>query len=225
MQIAGKYTIERAIPSDLSFLGTAIFEAERAHTGRGIWDVALGQFSKEQMIEFLKRACAEDLNSHFHISRFLVARDISGVPAAAACGFYYPECGLYKSLPGISQAIANMDSNTTLEDASKLWDSLSFLEEAFPDVEYNNSWMIEAVYTDPAYRGQKLAQHILQAAIDDGLAKGHQRMLISCAVGNDAALHSYTKVGFELLGTGHSEECLKGLGSSGYHVLCKNVDV
>lgn len=223
MRIAGKYTIERAIPSDLAFLGTAIFEAERAHTGRGIWDVALSQFTKERVIEFLQRACAEDLNSHFHISRFLVARDDSGAPAAAACGFFYPECSLFKSLPGISEAITSMEPNITLEDASKLWKSLSFLDEAFPDVEYNNSWMIEAVYTDPAHRGQRLAQHILQAVIEDGLAKGHQRVLISCAVGNYAAMHSYQKVGFELLGTGHSEECLQGLGSSGYHVLLKNV--
>eukprot|EP01031_Cornospumella_fuschlensis_P031143 gene31143-37639_t len=221
--ISGKYTIEKAVPSDLPFLGIAVFEAERAHTGRGIWDVALSRYSRDEVIEFLKEACANDTDSHFHVSRFLVARDSSGNPVAAACGFFYPECGLFKSFPGISQAISNQYPNTNSEDASKLWDSLSFLDEAFPDVEYNDSWMIEAVYTDPAHRGQKLAQHILQAVIEEGVAKGHKRMLISCAVGNDAALHSYKKVGFELLGTGHSEECLAGLGSSGYHVLQKSV--
>lgn len=206
---------------DLPFLATAIINAERAHTGIGIWDIALSDFTPDERLSILLKACDEDAVSHFHYSRFLLAVDPdTSQPCAAACAYAYPECGVYKSMPGISAAIVAL-FDWSEDKAQAIWDRLPFLDDCFPDYEYNNSWMVECVYTDPAYRGQGLSQKILEKLIAQGRTSTTcERFLITCAIGNDPALRLYQRCGLEVVGTGTSDQCQAALGSAGFHLLC-----
>ena len=46
--------------------------------------------------------------------------------------------------------------------------------------------------------------------------------MITCSVGNDAAMGLYDSLGFTLISTGRSDECEQKLGYAGYHILVKD---
>ena len=68
-------------------------------------------------------------------------------------------------------------------------------------------------------RGKGLAKLVIQAAMQEGLNNGHTRMLISCALGNSAALALYQKIGFVVVGQAESETSMRLVGSSGFIML------
>eukprot|EP01034_Spumella_vulgaris_P026274 gene26274-32829_t len=69
--------------------------------------------------------------------------------------------------------------------------------------------------------GKGLAGSVIKAVLEEGKKSGVKKALITCAVGNNAAKRLYEKLGFELVGEGHSEECQAALGSSGFYLLCQ----
>ena len=212
--------IEKAQLKDSHLLGIAIRDAERGHTGKGIWDVLI---SSDQMdiALILEHACINDANSFFHISRFLVAREKStGELLATACGFIYPNCSIEKNKFGISKAISTL-YGLNEEEIDLAWKRLNFLDECFPDVDYNNSWMVEAVYTMPSHRGKGLAAKVIEAVLEEGRTHTDcKKALITCAIGNNAALHLYLRLGFEIVGQGESRKAVEELGHPGFYVLC-----
>lgn len=217
----GEFLIESANLGDADFLGKCICYAERAHTGTGLWDVLY----PENVLPVLTYACVNDSNSHFHISKCLVARHIAtGQPVAAASGFCYPECSVEKTKPGICQALLALRKTTSIEEGMELCERLNFLDESFPaDVDYDHSWMIDSVYTEPDYRGRGLSLALIQQLVQKGAAEGRRKQLISCANGNDPAKSLYIKAGFHEIGHAESSLCQSLLGTSGFTILLKEV--
>jgi GNAT superfamily N-acetyltransferase len=210
------------------FLGVAIRDSERAHTGKGLWDIGLLDYCNEERAEILGETCLNAVEAHFHVSRMFVAVDgTTNKPVAALCGFYYPEYRLGKTFDCISTTISEKYHSkfSSVEDAKKIWDPVNlFLDDSFPEeVDYDNSWMIEAVYTSPRYRGQGLASKLMLEVLKKGKSLGYHKSLITCAVGNEKARSIYEKFGYQLVGTGNSEECMKSIGSPGFYVLRKEL--
>jgi len=222
-----QYIVERAKISDSLFLGQACRDAERAHTGTGIWDV-LGGSNNVDMVAALEHVVLHDTASHVHISRFFVVRDTStGLPVASACGFLYPNCSISNSKPGLNNAL-KLQNGWSDEDVESAWVRLKFLDECFPDFEYNYSWMVEAVYTSPEHRGKGLALKVINAVLEEGRklsaadkAASCNKSLITCALGNEAAKKVYEKLGYQVVGQGSCGECQAALGSAGFYLLCQ----
>lgn len=234
---AGGISLVEASPGDCDFIARATIEAERAHTGRGIWD-CLMPYDVDGRDEILKAAFSEasksDPNCHFSYSRFLLAKasppaestnnsNNNSIFVGGACAFRYPDYGVSRSKDGILQALVNKGAQPSIEAAQRGWQEMAFFEEACPaEVEYDNSWMIEAVFTDENYRRRGISSSLIDALYERGRGTGCSRAMIVCSVGNAPGLRLYHSKGFSLIGTGQSDDCLRKLGYSGYHVLVKN---
>jgi GNAT superfamily N-acetyltransferase len=209
------------------FLGVAILNAERSHTGRSLWDIALESFSEADRTNILAETCLNKPRCHFHASRIIVARDIAAnKPVGCVCGHFFPEFRLGKTLDCVSQVILEKYPTrfNSIEEVKSLWESASFLKKSFPaDVDSCDSWMIDVVYTSPEYRGQGLASRLLMEVLEKGILSGHKWAMIACAVGNEKALGAYKKCGFRLLGTGDSVECMNSVGFPGFDVLGRDL--
>ncbi len=216
--IAEGYVVDPANESDCEFIGGAIRDAERAQTGTGIYDVI-----SDKSIDIgrvLAHVALHDDTSCFHFSKFLVAREISTQkPVACACGFLYPTYSVTKSRVGINAALKQL-YNWNDEQITTAWIKLDFLDDCFPDFEWNNSWMIEAVYTSPEHRGNGLAASVIEEQLNIGRKTESFKALITCAIGNDGAKRIYEKLGYQVVGQGTSEQCLAALGSPGFCLLC-----
>lgn len=221
--------------SEKQFLANAILHAERAHTGRGIWDVYYSSRQQQQNDETTDDVtvaaqkgllhCVENaVDSIYHYDRFVILRDDckdggGSQPVACACGFKYPDVNMGKVLKGLRTANEEV-LGWTGDDCDRAEASLSFLSQTFPDgVEFTDRWMIEAVFTDPGCRGRGLAYEVLTQVLQRGRDQGCKEALITCAVGNTPAFQLYTKLGFESQGAGDSEECQQQLSTRGFHVL------
>lgn len=234
---AERFIIRPAVPADSEFVSIGIREAERCNFGIGIFDIAIdrtfeeidgtNQEASDDTSRYLEHAYLNDVNSHVHYSNFLVAIDsISGEIAACCCNFPYPEFKLASSIKGFVTALRVLGYPQGV--ANDAFDCLSFLDTAFPDIDYDNSWMFDAVYVAPKFRGHGLARRIVMANLDATQGRGDltadkgkvaRRNLIACAVGNDAAKHVYEKLGFEVIGVGYNEECMKAIRCSGFYML------
>ena len=201
-----------------------IRDAERAHTGKGIWDEPFEDFDDEGRKKILGYASWNDPDSHVYKDRMTIVRhkDTKEIVAAAG-GFFYPECTISKSMPGMSRAVRHFNPQYDEESSLKIWDKLDYLDECFPDLDYENSWMIEAVYTDPRHRGHGIARHLISYLLGKGKSLGYTKALISCAIGNEGARRVYEKCGYVLVGQGHSEKSLEKIGSPGFYILRKDL--
>lgn len=233
-----KFIIRQAVPADSEFISIGIREAERCNVGIGIYDVLIGQTFKsiestdrecpDAASRYLEYASLNDSNSHIYVNNFLVVvEESSGHLAACCCNFPYPEFKLSTSIVGFELALKEVLGYSE-EQAKKAFDNWSFLDASFPDVEYDHSWMMEAVYVAPRFRGQGLAHMIVKANMDaqcgrkslvTDSSEPDRRYLITCAVGNDAAKAVYEKLGFKVIGQGNSEECQKAIHCAGFYVL------
>ena len=209
------------------FMGRAIRDSERAHTGRGIWDVVLNECSNEEVAEILGEAAISDPAAHFHLSRTtLIVEKSSNTPVASASSFHYPTCGVKNSQPAITDAWIRLYPDKfpyPVEEKMKVWDRIDFLNDSFPDWEYGNTWMIDTVYTDPLHRGKGLAEAIVTYSLSKGKAAGHTRSLITCSVGNEKARRVYERCGYRLIGQGNNAACEAAVGFPGFYVLEKNL--
>lgn len=222
--------MEEALLGDAAFLAEAVLTAERAHTGRGLWDVYFSEsedMTKEQVtcnaLVALQRCIEEGRNAIYYHKRFLIIRDTSipegAKPVATACAYKYPDVSILTTLKcledGCRETLGWTDS--TLQNAES---RLSFLSECFPDnVEFDGRWLIEGVYADPSYRGKGLATRIMKQLLQKGQEEGCKEALITCAVGNTPAFSLYTKLGFEPLGHGSSRKCLEEMSTEGFYLL------
>lgn len=214
-------TVERAKESDCDFLGFAVLQAERAHTGRGVWDEYFG--SCDSAVKYLSLACrSSDIEGNiYHYSRFFVVRDsVTGKPLASACGYSSSECGFISTATIVGKGLVN-DSIWTEDEAEAATNRLLFTGDCFPpNLSWDGCrWMIEGVYTDSQFRGKGYGELVLRAAIEAGRENGQNNCWITCAVGNSSAHRLYDRIGFTLLGAGYNEECIAKLSTPGFEVL------
>lgn len=231
--MSSQFLIRKAEPADGVFLSIGVREAERCHAGVGIYDALLAKKAEnitpedrageDDVSRYLKHSVLNDPAAHIYYGRFLVAVDSeSGKLAGCTCSFPYPECGLSKSIPGFTKGIVS-SLNYTTEETEKFFDRWNFLDSAFPDVEYNNTWMLESVFVDPAFRKLGLGELLLTSVMEN-MRKQHteteqRRFLITCAVGNEPAKRLYERVGFHVVGNGDSEACMQTINCRGFYVL------
>lgn len=208
-----------------SFLGRAIRDAERAHTGKGIWDIALMGCNDDEVQDVLGEASVSDPASHFHLSRMsIVVHKPTGTPVASAGGFHFPTCRVRNSQAGITAALLKLHPekcSLPAAEAHRIWDRISFLDDSFPDYDYDDTWMIDAVYTDPNHRGKGLAEAVVSHVLTKGKEEGYKRSLITCGVGNEKARRVYERCGYKLVGQGESAECFDAIGYVGFYLLEK----
>jgi GNAT superfamily N-acetyltransferase len=244
------YVIRKAKVEDGEFISIAAREAERCNVGVGIFDL-LAYRTRDSIVaepelrtqpditsKYLLHTVLNSPASHIYWDKYLMVEDtVTGRPVACACYFPYPEFSLSSTIPGLCDALQNELGYTKAQTDSALqqWD---FLGTSFPDVEFDNSWMVESVYVDPIVRGKGLGNMVVKACMDaqndynysngdkTSPAKENRlrRNLITCAVGNDAAKRTYEKLGFHLLGSADTEECRKVLFCPGFHVLSTEKD-
>lgn len=215
-------TFRPAIESDAQqLLGQAIRDSERAHTGTGIWDVAVGEDADptRSLANVLGYACLHRPDCHFHYSHFIIG-EVEGEAAAAGCAFVYPAFSATKSFPAISYA-AQQVRGMSVEDSTEMWGNISFLDDVFPDYDYNNTWMLESIFVSEKFRKCGIALQMINALFDMGREKQVKECLVVCAIGNKAAYRVYEKAGFECLGEGRSAAAEEALGSEGFHLFRK----
>lgn len=211
---------------DLSFIGEALVGSERGHLEKGVWDLILPRIPIEDRERVMAEVSRCDPSTHFHISRFYLAEDTAtGAITGAACVFPYPELSITTSFPGIlrvEQKIAGLSDDEVQEIA----EDMTFYGEGFPDLDYDGSYMIESIYTSPAYRGRRVAQRLINHIVDEHCPNdplGYRKIFIACAVGNESAYRAYQRAGFVDQGRGENPEAMRRMGLAGFHMLRKDI--
>lgn len=244
MNSSASFHFRQAVESDVKkLLGQAIRDSERAHTGKGIWDIAIGEDNdpNKSLEAVLGHACLNDKESHIYYPHFLVAvaeeqqqqHDASferkdGVEAnivdeevvAAGCGFVYPNYATRKSFTGMSLATRVL-RGVSEEESIKVWDKVHFLELMFPDYDYDNTWMLDAIFVSGTHRKYGIALQLINRLYDAGRSSGAKECLLVSAIGNVAAYRLYVKAGFECLGEGRSSVAEEVVGYPGFYLFRK----
>lgn len=227
------FRYREARPSDGLFLSIGAREAERCHTGIGIFDLVLRKSAEEIELQdreredgvskYIMHAILNDPTAHIYYANFIVAEHVeSGELAGCACAFPYPEFGVFKSIPAFQNGL-KATAGCSEDEAKAAFDAWDFLNDAFPDVEYDHTWAVESVYVHPKYRrhglGEQLVKRCMEAMATKHKGVDSRRFLITCAVGNEGARRLYERVGFRLVGQGESEQCMAAIRCSGFYVL------
>lgn len=230
MNLADGYFLSEAEARDASFISIATVEAERAHTGIGIWDVLLSSDGIKIQTETdthafiaLGEAIMNSPSSHLAIDNFSVIRSESGEAVACCSCYMYPKSNLSSTFDKLREVLLR-DCGWTLEEYSKRRYLLSFLDTSFPDdVPYGGSWFIETVYTDASHRQKGLSSHLIRSAIEKGRQCGAPRCMLVVASGNDGARRLYEREGFVKIAEAYSAECMTQLKCPGFDILCLNL--
>ena len=233
------YQVRRGEAEDVDFLAQSIQDSERAHTGVGIWDVAIGDDTscpERSLKAILRHACLHDNQSHFHYSHFLVVEpedsEISldnkddATIAAVGCCFLYPEFCVVKSYPGMSRATCLLRSEVCEEESVSMWQKIDiFLDTIFPQYDYDNTWMLESIIVSPQHRKRGLAVALIHALYEEGRKDGRAKECLAvCAIGNTPAYQSYIRAGFECIGDGKSDIAHAAMGYPGFYLFRKLYD-
>lgn len=203
-----------------TYLGDAIRDSERAHTGKGIWDVFLEDDvdPSKSLSSVLAYACKNDAQTHFHYTHFIVAEAEGEGPIAAGCGFIYPDFSVSRSYPGMANAAGQL-RGTSPEECSEMWKRISYLDDAFPDYDYDHTWMLESIFVSPSYRKKGLAVELIEQLFELGRPQHVRECLVVCGIGNIAAYRLYEKAGFDCIGKGESAAAQEAMGYPGFHLF------
>jgi GNAT superfamily N-acetyltransferase len=228
-------TIARASVDDARWLAKATLFAERAHTGKGIWDALLGQTcvdSDSQILECLHYVILSVPESHIHYSKFFVAKITANGRLLASCSGYGGETdhltATFEGLKHASTIVLGWDS----EKFSSRMNMLSFMKTDFPAwPPYQSSWWLEAIFCEPDFRSRGISCGLINTCLEEGRIRGYQRSMILVAIGNLPAKKLYIKIGFGNLYQNDivdgeparliSDGCLPVMGTSGFDILHK----
>jgi len=234
---SSEYHLRAALPSDADFLGAGILESERDIHGTGIWDVYVETAvnAENHRDEVGRRALAHvvmnsDPDCVYNHSRLIVAAfSETNEPVACATGFLYPRSTLVNTINALKNAMMEM-YNWTEEDCEAAARRLDFIDQSYPnDVEFDQKWMVEGVFTSENHRRKGLARMVVEGSINRARTITNEelapfvkpsRCLISCSVGNSFALTLYEKIGFARIGSQpYCQECYDKIGTSGFFYL------
>ena len=179
-----------AEPRDAEFLGWVCVMAARSHLARGWFDIVLER-DEDFVLEFAKYLTLAKARSWWHWSVFQVA-EVDGMLASAMCGF--GDEAVYQA-SGDAMAEASEKMGIGKDEQAQHWPRGAFILSATTGEE--GAWTIENVATRPEFRGQGVAQALLDRECDIARAAGFERAQISYIIGNDRAERAYRKAGFE----------------------------
>jgi ribosomal protein S18 acetylase RimI-like enzyme len=154
------------------------------------------------------------------VASFEVSTSFDGENVATIAGYSYPDqCTLeytFQSLKIASCNIANFSSELYDSNRSKL----NFLDTGFPEgLPYDQSFFLEAVWTNPEYRKKGLSSALIRAQLELGKKRGCPRSMLIVAKGNEIARKLYEKVGFRVIGEVIDAECKRLILSDGFDIM------
>lgn len=153
------YTIRPATQTDASFIGWIMLEASRSGLPKGFWDIFLN-LKEAKVLEFLTQLAQTPTISICHYSRFLLAMDDTGLPAAGmACAYGKDGYGeVFQRAFGETVKYFGWNE-TQLKNARE---RVKTHFECYPAVEPEN-WIIEWVACKPEHRKKGLVDRLLKA--------------------------------------------------------------
>ncbi|KAJ1430072.1 hypothetical protein B484DRAFT_54187 [Ochromonadaceae sp. CCMP2298] len=185
------FVVRRAVQGDAEFLSIGAREAERCHTGIGLYDSLVGMGydeigasdrAREDRVSRVLKHCLQDADSHIHISHFVIVCEAhSKVPVACAAAFPYPEFSVKNSMRGFNRAM-KAELGYPPSACRQAWRGVQWLDSSFPEVDCNGSWMLDAVYVAPWWRGEGLGLRVVEAAV---------RMRMDCPEVPPPVLHQH----------------------------------
>lgn len=209
-----------------AFIGEALILSERGHVDRGIWDIILKDVPPEERMQMMTEISLSAEAAHFHVSRFYIAEDpVTGQIAGGACIFPYPQVSVPTTFLTMYAALQDK-RGLSKEAVDEVAASAAFYFDGFPDLDYDESYIIEAIYTAPAFRGRRVAQQIIDHLLTQVCPRDsfqYKKVFISCAAGNDSAYRAYQRTGFQPAGERSSQVCMETLGFHGFQVLRKDL--
>ena len=183
--------IRPATAADADFVAWVIHAASRSHLPLGAWDHYVGG-DEARVRAFLHRMVTQDVQSFCRWEGFLVA-EVDGVPVAGLSGYVSSDPPMANPTPALlaaSRAIGWSDAQLEAAGA-RLGAFLTCVIEPPPD-----TWVVEWVATQPAFRRRGVMHELLLAVLDAGRRRGFARSQIMVLVGNTAARCAYERVGF-----------------------------
>jgi len=147
-------TISKATQEDALWLANATLWAERAHTGRGIWDALLvddNDGSEETALQCLADVIANAENSHLYYNHVFVARsyDASGgksIPVSSCSGYGSTHTTISATLDALKVSCMSICkwSSERYEERRR---RLSFLQTCFPEwVPYDGEGTFDLIW-------------------------------------------------------------------------------
>ena len=186
------YTIRPAEQTDAPFIAWIMLEASRSGLPRGFWDIFLNQ-EESKVLEFLTQLAQTPTLSICHYSRFLLAIDEKGNPAAGMACTYGKD--------GYGEVFQRAFGETvkhfgwTDEQLKNAWERVKSHFECYPPAEPEN-WIIEWVACKLEHRKKGLVDRLLEACMEKGEKKEAKTFQICVAIGNTPAQNAYAKKGF-----------------------------
>jgi ribosomal protein S18 acetylase RimI-like enzyme len=209
-------TFRAATPRDADFLGWAMVMAARGHLSRGWFDIVLRR-DEAFCIAFAAGLAIAKARSWWHYSLFTIA-EVDGRIASAACAF--PDSAPYMlSL----EAMAEASDKTGIGKAeqAELWPRGSFILSAISGED--DSWTIENVATAVEFRGQGVAQALINHMLSGMRRRGPSHAQISFLIGNAPAEHCYRACGFQFAEDKTAAEFEAAMGVPGLRRLAREL--
>jgi translation initiation factor 4G len=183
--------IRPATAADAEFVAWVILTASRSQLPLGAWDHYVGG-DEARVRAFLGRMVTQDVQSFCRWGGFLIA-EVDGVPAAGLSGYSSSDPAMENPTPALLAASRAVGwSDAELEAAGiRLGAFLTCVTEPPRD-----TWVVEWVATQQAFRRRGLVHELLLAVLDAGRRRGFARSQIMVFVGNTAARCAYERAGF-----------------------------
>lgn len=204
--------IRRARPEDAPFLAWVALTAARSHVERGFVDVLVPGEGDGPRLAFMETLLTSERRHWCHHAGFLVA-EVDGRPAAALCGYAVDDPELAPPVDAIVAAARARGWSDA--DLAAAFGRLKPIVDCLPE-DVPGAWAVEWVATDPAHRRRGLVDALVQAALDEGRARGHRTAQILILIGNEPARRAYEKAGFRPADERRSPEVAAAIGAPGY---------
>lgn len=195
MSLTMDATIRPATRDDTSFLAWVMQEASRSHLPFGFWDIAVPG-PDAYRLRILERICRSEARSFCHWSGFLVA-EVGGEPVAGLSAYDdAPAASGERFMQAMGEALHAEGWNEARMGA--IFQRLApFLTCALEQPA--ETWILEWVAARPDQRGKGYTRALLQAVLDAGRRRGHERFQIGVLIGNTPAQRAYEGVGFRVV--------------------------
>jgi len=211
--------VRKGRPRDAPFLAKSILIAGRAHVSRGIWEVVLDS-SEEEILRFLEFLVVTQVPHLFHYSCSLIAEKDDTVPVGSLGGYDPKKLG-YQTL---QEALPEVYRKLHLEGESyrRVNERAAEILVCLPK-ELDNVWVIDSVAVLPEYRGNGVAELLMQAILAKGKNLGYPMAQVNMYIGNQPALRLYQKFGFTVAEESRDAYFEKMIGSPGMLSLVKKI--
>jgi ribosomal protein S18 acetylase RimI-like enzyme len=188
--------------------------SHRSQLERGLWDFMIGD-DEAEVLRFLEAWVDSDAMHWGHYSLFSVA-EVSGVPAAALCGFFENELRLETAIA--ASAAVNQKLGHTPQEAAAGWERAKSIANL--DTQRTpGAWAVEHVATRPEFRRRGLVDRLIGEMLERGRERGGTLANIGVFIGNDAAQRAYEKAGFEVIRESRDAEFESVYGCPGARLL------